>query len=95
MVDQIGGRDYEDFGNYFSVCLEGEDGDIMKEMSADLDAQLGHLTTAIFDTVNYNFTNKSSVTNTAFNSVENTINNYGTGKIPDYSTTSTYGADQI
>ena len=23
MVDQIGGSDYEDFGSYFSVCLEG------------------------------------------------------------------------
>ena len=64
-------------------------------MNADLNAQLDHLTTAIFDTVKYNFTNQNDVINTAFNSVENSINNYGTGKIPDFSTTSTYGAGQI
>ena len=30
MVEQVGGSEYEDFGNYFSVCLAGENGDIMK-----------------------------------------------------------------
>ena len=78
-----------------SVCLSGGTGDILQSFSTDLDGQIDHLSTVVFGVNNYNFAQERTTVEDQFTSVKNTIDNYGTGKIPDFSPTSTDGSAQI
>ena len=64
-------------------------------MSTSLNGQIDHLSTCVFNTANYNFSNRIQGVNDVFNGVKTTVNNYGQGKIPDFDISSTYGSGQI
>ena len=95
MVNLLGGSSFSDVGTHFSVCLSGGNGDIVNSLHVDIDGQLNHLTTSVFGVSNYNFTQQRATVESQFTSVKNTIDNYGTGKIPDFDTTSSFGSQQL